>query len=200
MILTYHGIDSSGDENSVTRFNFLKQILFLKINRFKIVSINDYDKNNKHHIVLRFDDGLKSVLKAAKFLRFFNAPFSVFIVYDFYKEQNSPYLNKDDCLKLLTYKANLQYHSKTHLDLSKTSDEKILEDEIICPKELKDLDSSGFKFFAYPFWRFNEKALNIVSKYYEGGVSGNGFANNSKYALDSLKVTNKTRLKDFLMN
>ena len=38
------------------------------------------------------------------------------------------------------------------------------------------------------------------AKNVKGNILTLGFANNSKYALDSLKVTNKTRLKDFLMN
>jgi hypothetical protein len=74
-----------------------------------------------------------------------------------------------------------------------------LEEEIIVPENIKLLDNKGFQWFAYPSWRWNNKVMDIVKRYYKGARSGNGFAkNNEIYALDSIKIQNNSNIKEIL--
>ena len=73
---------------------------------------------------------------------------------------------------------------------NETNTIKELEEEIICPEYLKEIDKDGFKHFAYPYWLFNKQIKEIVQKYYTSARSGNGFADNTNYGLDSFKVKN----------
>ena len=64
--------------------------------------------NDNNQIVLRFDDGYKSVLKyALPVLKFFGYPFEVFIVENFFisaEKGNKNFLNKKDLKKIFWMK------------------------------------------------------------------------------------------------
>jgi len=87
--------------------------------------------------------------------------------------------------KITANGGRLEYHSKSHPRLETIKDMDILEDEIKPPEEMKALDPKGFKYFAYPFWTYNDDVINIVKKYFHGARSGNGHANGTVYAMDS---------------
>jgi len=192
VILVYHNISiKSKDENTLSFLDFVLQMLKLKIKNTKIVSLNEYDVNSDN-VVIAFDDGFHNVLKYAyPILKLFKYHFEIFICDKYVKEANSGnkhFLNIDELKFLVRNGAHLQYHSKSHKNLTAISNNDELECEIICPEDLRKLDKNGFKFFAYPFWVYNDSVINIVKKYYRGARSGNGYADNSEYALDSVKV------------
>jgi peptidoglycan/xylan/chitin deacetylase (PgdA/CDA1 family) len=202
MILTYHHVKLwSRNEQTVGLFQFIRQMLFIR--NKKVVYLNDYDPNDVDQIVITFDDGYKDVLTfALPILRFFRYPFEVFIVADFYqaaetgnwlkrRDRNTIFLNKRNLQKIVKYGGRLQYHSKSHPYLDRIDDLQQLEQEIIVPENIKLLDNKGFQWFAYPYWRWNDKVMNIVKKHYKGARSGNGFEkNNENYALDSIFMKN----------
>lgn len=197
MILTYHKISlTKTDKITVNLSNFIRQMYALRKN--KVVYLNDYDMNDNNQIVLRFDDGYKSVLKyALPVLKFFGYPFEVFIVENFFisaEKGNKNFLNKKDLKKIIKAGGRLQYHTKSHPDLSIIDDEEILKSELICPEYIKQLDKSGFKFFAYPFWKYNSKSMEYVQKLYKGACSGNGFAENNIYSMDGIRIEANTKI------
>ena len=161
----------------------------LSLIKRKVVYLENYNPNDKNHIVITFDDGYKEIVKyALPILKFFNYPFEVFLVSDFLdaaEQGNKDYCNKNDLRKITQNRGRLQYHSKTHPRLNIIDDLNVLEKEIKIPDSLKELDPNGFKFFAYPYWTYNDKVINIVKKYYHGARSGNGYANGTIYAMDS---------------
>lgn len=197
MILTYHKISlTKTDKITVNLWNFIRQMFAAK--KYKVVYLSEYNMNDKSQVVLRFDDGYKSVLKyAVPVLKFFGYPFEVFIVEDFYKRAekgDKNLLNKKDLEKIIKAGGRLQYHTKSHPDLSLTEDIRKLEDELICPEYLKLLDKNGFEFLAYPFWKYNSETIKIVQAYYKGACSGNGFAENNDYSMDGIRVESNTKI------
>jgi glycosyltransferase involved in cell wall biosynthesis len=64
----------------------------------------------------------------------------------------------------------LQWHTKSHPDLTKLSKEKI-KHELEIPTPVKKLDPQGFKWFAYPYGRFNQDSQDLVEKLFVGGIA-----------------------------
>ena len=122
-------------------------------------------------------------------LRFFNFKSEFFICDDFVKK-GSYWANASDLKVVVNKGHHLQYHSKTHKDLTLFSDERILGNEIITPYYLKTLDFGGFEYFAYPCWKYNPLIKSVVSKFYKGGLSGNGFSDYTIWAMDGIRVSN----------
>lgn len=197
MILTYHKISFiKNDKITVNVWNFIRQMYAIR--KKTVVYLDDYDMNDNNQVVLRFDDGYKSVLKyAVPVLKLFGYPFEVFIVEDFFiraENGDNNLLNKKDLMKIIKSGGRLQYHTKSHPDLSIINDEEILKSELICPEYIKQLDKSGFKFFAYPFWKYNSKSMEYVQKLYKGACSGNGFAENNIYSMDGIRIEANTKI------
>lgn len=200
MILVYHKISFKKNENiTIDIFSFIKQLLQLKIKGYKVVHLDEYNFQDAAQIVIRFDDGYKSVLKyALPVLKFFNFPFEVFIVENFFisaQKGNNKFLNKNDLEKIVKSKGRLQYHTKSHPDLSTIKDESKLQKEIICPDYIKALDINGFKYFAYPFWKYSPESIEIIKQHYQGACSGNGFAKDDAYLMDGIKVNKDTKIR-----
>lgn len=198
MILTYHHVYKEfRNDLDVEKDVFEKQILMMIDSNKKFTYLEDYDSDNPAHVVLRFDDGYKSILKYAfPILKKHNLPFEVFIVADFVSKKNM--LNKYDLKKLVKNGARLEYHSKSHKDLSVIEDIEKIREEVITPDYLKKIDEKGFKFFAYPFWRYNDKVVSVLKNYYSGAVSGNGYAkrdNDFIYKLNSIRMENHVKYK-----
>jgi peptidoglycan/xylan/chitin deacetylase (PgdA/CDA1 family) len=173
MILTYHRVlPQSNDNLTVTVKRFRQHLTYLQENNKTVVFLDDYESDNENQVVLRFDDGTKDTLQfAAPILNEFGFPFEVFICGDFVQEKNTQkYCNTADLQELLKYGGRLQYHSKSHKKLNELP-ESALESEIRCPDELKALDPKGFRWFAYPYWRWNETVISVVQKYFKGGAS-----------------------------
>lgn len=198
IILTYHHIYKEFRNNlDVEKDIFEKQILLLLESNKKFTYLDEYDPEDPACAVLRFDDGYKSLLKyALPVLKKYNLPFEVFIVSDFVSKKNM--LNTFDLRKLVRHGARLEYHSKSHANLSLIEDINTIREEVITPDKLKKLDKNGFKFFAYPYWCYNNKVIDVLKEFYHGAVSGNGFARKDKdymYKLDSIRMENHDKYK-----
>lgn len=195
MIFTYHKISFlKSDKSTVNLWNFIRQMF--EARKYKVVFLKDYDINDKNQIVLRFDDGYKSVLKyAVPVLKFFGYPFEVFIVEKFYDKEekgDKNFMDKKDLKEVIKAGGRLQYHTKSHPDLSLIEDKEKLKLEIICPEYLKALDKNGFEFLAYPFWKHNCETMKIIQENYKGACSGNGFAENTDYSMDGIRAEANT--------
>jgi len=89
MILTYHKVKIFPQKDPITTgfLTFLKQMLSLR--KRKVVYLDSYNPANVNQVVITFDDGYKEVLKYAfPVLKFFNYPFEVFLVADFFAKAN----------------------------------------------------------------------------------------------------------------
>ena len=198
MILTYHQIGSKiKDLNTVHYFTFILHLCILKLFNIKVVFLNEYDENNKKLCVLRFDDVDKKTLKyAIPILKIFGYPAEFFVVSGFVSSNNNYWADVDD-LRAISGIGRLQYHSKSHKDLTEIDEIQAIEEEIKTPEWLKNINSEGFNYFAYPYWKYDDRIINCIQKYYKGALSGNGFENNTVWAMKSIKVLND--IKTFKM-
>jgi len=189
MILTYHKIKPFPGKDPIAAGLSAFFWKMLSLVSKKVVYLENYNPDDEKQIVITFDDGYKEVIKyALPVLKLFKYPFELFIVANFFFEAengNVNYLNRSDLEIITANGGRLQYHTKSHPRLETIRDLDILEEEIKPPEEMKVLDPNGFKYFAYPFWTYNDNVINVVKKYYHGARSGNGYANSTVYAMDS---------------
>jgi peptidoglycan/xylan/chitin deacetylase (PgdA/CDA1 family) len=196
MIFVYHDINIiSKNENTVSIIVFVFQMLLILITNKKVVSLQEFFlKQDKDNVVICFDDGYKHVKKYALFiLKIFRFPFEIFVCSDFVKKGdygNKKYLSLKDLKSIVTNKIRIQYHTKSHKRLTEINNQDELKTEIVCPDFLKNVDEKGFDYIAYPYWVWNKNVIDIVKENYRGARSGNGYANNTMYAFDSVKVKN----------
>ena len=197
MILVYHNITLKyNNENEVDIFHFFAQMLTVWLSKKQVVNLKNY-ADEKQQIVITFDDGYKGIKNfALPILKLFNFPCEIFIVEDFLNNNNC--LSRTELGKIVNNNTHLQYHSKSHKNLCDIENEAELNDEIVCPDSLKELDKDGFEYFAYPYWKYNDKAYNIVKKFYRGARSGNGHGDCGKFAMNSIKVLNKINLGEII--
>ena len=142
MILVYHDIKLKPDaENVVSLLNFIKQMYSLR--KYEVVYLDEYNPDNPNQVVLTFDDGYKSVLKyVVPILKLFKYPFELFICENFIngaENGDKVFLNKKELLEVAKNGGRLQYHTKSHLDLSEIEDKTLLEDELRLPESLLTL-------------------------------------------------------------
>ncbi len=193
-ILCYHRImRKSHDDNTVSIRKFTEDMIGLMGK--KVVYLDDYDYNNPNHIVITFDDGYKNIYNALPILKELGYPFEVFILGSYLERGNNNdkgFLSNDDIKTIINFGGRIQYHSYNHPRLDDILDEEQLEKEIKCPSEIKKLDNKGFKWFAYPFFSYNDKVIEYARKYYIGACSGKKLGNNNRYTLNRIKVTNDT--------
>ena len=199
MILVYHEISNkiNKNENNVHFIIFTIQILILKTMRKKIVALKQYNENDKRQVVLRFDDVDKQTLKyVLPILKILSCPAEFFVVEDFVNSNNGYWADIDDLKNIVNQGHRIQYHSKSHKNLTQIDNQTELIEEIIPPEFLLKTDSEGMEFFAYPYWVYNEQVIEIVKKYFKGALSGNHICtpdggSDSGYVLDGIKMKNK---------
>lgn len=202
MILTYHFVakDKSQvkDENFIHLSDFIRQMN--ELTNYIVVDFDNYNENNSRHVVITFDDGSRSVLQALPILKRHKYKFSVFVVADWIGKDG--FLNYDDLKKIVKGGGNLQWHTKTHRNLTSLSDDELIS-ELIVPEDIRKLDPDGFKVVAYPFWAYNEQVVNICRKMgFQKCRSGNGFKGllpqnaPSVYCLDSIKMKGNTKMNE----
>ncbi len=203
MILMYHKVFlESLTEWWVDADNFYRQMCELKCK--KIVYLDDYDPTNPEHVVITFDGGYKNIVEyALPILEKFNYPFEVFITSDYIgkgnefdtTEPNADFASYDDLNKLATHGGRIQWHTKSHINLSYMVDKNKIIEELLVPDELLALGNNSFKWFAYPYGDFNNTVVDEAKKIFRGAVSCNQGNDSDRYKLNRITVINDTSFK-----
>jgi glycosyltransferase involved in cell wall biosynthesis len=198
-ILMYHKIDlESPTMWWVSSDRFYRQMLELQSKQ--IVYLDDYDPQNPDHAVITFDGIYKNVCKyAVPILKQFNYPYELFVSSDYIGIDNSfdvvepltQFTNWQDLQDLVAANGRLQWHTRSHPDLTAEGNADLLK-ELDIPNELKALDSNGFKWFAYPYGKFDREVLEAVRDRFSGAVSCDQGNDVDTYCLNRLTVTNDT--------
>ncbi|MEG1024028.1 MAG: glycosyltransferase [Flavobacterium sp.] len=204
MILMYHKIHPDTPTMWWVSVNeFYRQMV--ELSSRKIVYLNDYDSENKDHVVITFDGIYKNVYEyALPILKHFNYPFELFLTSDYLDSDNSfdkveplaDFTNSFELLKLVEGGGRLQWHTRSHPNLKEVLDLDFIVNELEIPDEIRKLDKDGFEWFAYPHGEFNDLVLNEVKLRFKGALScnqGNGVDN---YQLNRLTVEDDTSLTD----
>jgi glycosyltransferase involved in cell wall biosynthesis len=183
--------------------NFYRQML--ELGSKQVVYLNDYDPHNPNHVVITFDGVYRNVLKyAAPILQELNYPFELFISSNYVGIDNSfdieepltQFADLQELKMMVAMNGRLQWHTKSHPDLSFDSDRLNLLDELEIPEECKELDANGFSWFAYPYGRFNHKVLEVVKSKFLGALSCDQGNNSDPYCLNRLTVTNDSSFNE----
>lgn len=176
MILLYHKIDTENKtEWWVSADRFYRHLV--QLSNKKVVYLDDYDPTNPDHVVITFDGVYSNVLRyAAPLLRQFGYPFELFVTGDTIGQGNEfdtveppcPFASRKELQQLVAMGGRLQWHTKTHRDITKLDDKEV-EAEIIVPAQIKGLDPKGFRWFGYAYGKFDDRSQALVKKHYEGG-------------------------------
>lgn len=173
-ILSYHGVvpvHSWGiKEYFVSAENFEKQVRYLKENGYTSLTFNDIGnfKSYEKPVIITFDDGYESVYKYAyPILKKYNMRATLFMVSDFVGQKyflNVAQLNK------LSDVFDIQSHTKTHPELSKTTAEAVNLEMSQSKIELSNLLEKPITVVSYPYSKVDTKVIIQTSKYYNYGI------------------------------
>lgn len=201
MILMYHKIyPESPTAWWVTVNRFWSQMEQLR--RFDVVSLRDYQSDNPRHAVITFDGCYENVfVYAFPILKKFGYPFELFVVgdsigasneFDQHVEPPARFCSFEQLKTMVGSGGRLQWHSKTHQDLSASSDRRLIEMELAIPPEIRRLDPEGFDWFAYPHGRHSATLMESTRKFFSGAVSCADGNNQDRYQLNRVTATNET--------
>lgn len=200
MILCYHSVtNQSSSPWAVTVENFVHQILLIK-SKYEFCYLDDYiDGNKLGKVVLTFDDAFQSIQKnAIPFLRSLNLPFEVFVSGD-YVDRYSSYDGNDRQKICSLYELHsiaesggrLQWHGKSHLDLSKIVNRNELISEMTVSKYLADefiKFPDFFRWVAYPYSNPPLIGLDIVQRSFRGALACENGMDNERYNLRRFQI------------
>ena len=182
-ILMYHSIESMPKSTVMRslhvpprRFKF--QMWMLKVLGYKGLSIKKlkpYLDGVKHGKVvgITFDDGYQNnLINAAPVLMKYNFSATCYIVSENIGSSNMwdlnkkitqrPLMTENEIYKWLSLGMDIGAHTKTHVDLTSISEQKVQNEIYECKTELEKLFNVSIVDFCYPFGRFNELVCSIV--------------------------------------
>jgi len=184
----YHNIDIEEGFNTVSKSNFIRQIQFLKDNKFDFVQIETYveliKENNllKNNVTITFDDAYESYLNIVlPILEEHNIPSTVFVPVNFINKFNewdraitTPIFKILDPEKL-NFLANntlvtIGSHGMSHSSLGTLSKEKIIFEISESKKKLEQMLNVPIRYFSFPYGQ--KKDINAIAI---GTLKDNGY-------------------------
>ena len=171
----------------------------------KVVDLSSYDSSNPDHVVITFDGVYKNILTyATPILSHFNYPFELFITSDYIGKKNDfdksepscDFASLEDLKEMEKFGGIVQWHTKSHIDLLKEENLKIIDHELAIPDELRIFNNKSFNYFAYPYGNFNDSVITQSKKHFKGAVSCIQGSDNDDFALNRLTVTNSVSFLD----
>lgn len=115
------------------------------------------------YVTLRFDDGWKSQLNAARLLAQYDLPGSIYIISDSMGQKG--YMTWDD-VQAVSQVMEIGGHTLSHSDLRNLASVQAHEAEIAA--DYRALADRGFTVttFVYPFGNYSTTAIDVIKKYY----------------------------------
>ena len=182
-ILMYHSIESMPKTTVMRSLHvpprkFKFQMWMLKIFGYKGLSLRElkpYLDGDMHGKVvgITFDDGYQNnLINAAPVLKKYNFSATCYIVSESIGSSNTwdldkkitqrPLMTKSEINKWLNLGMDIGAHTKTHVDLTKISEQKAQKEINDCKTELEIFFKVAITDFCYPFGCFNESLSNIT--------------------------------------
>ena len=203
MILLYHKVDLESPTVWWVHANaFFRQMQALQ--SYKVVLLDDYDPGDRTQAVITFDGIYEDVYHyALPILRRFGYPFELFIVgdtvgqdnaFDQHVEPPAMFASAQQLTELVQAGGRLQWHSRTHPDLTLAENADLIDAELDVPADLRKLDPQGFKWFGYPHGKHNAALLGRTREKFTGGLSCDAGNDHDPYQLNRIIVKNDTNL------
>ena len=175
-VLTFHKVDTAFElgVTRVTPNQFKRIISFLADSGYETVSlkrlVDEGQRLPPKPIVITFDDGYASVAEvAAPVLTQFGFTATVFIITDYVGRRNEwdvnlggfsfRHLGWNQVRELQRAGFDIQSHTHTHPDLSRSSGERMDYELRTSKKILEDKLGTSVDFVSYPFGRYTDKVI-----------------------------------------
>jgi peptidoglycan/xylan/chitin deacetylase (PgdA/CDA1 family) len=199
-ILMYHRIDFPSEEAPgifVTPATFERQMEFLKVHRYNVLSLSDYAAKLKSGedipsktVVITFDDGhADNFTNAFPVLRQLGFPATIFMITS---NIGAPgWLTKEDIQILDESGISIGSHTLDHTFIPKiTSDEEVRRQIVESKTELETILGHPVDLFSYPAGGFTQRAREIVKEAgYRAAVTTNhGKKKHDVFALHRIKI------------
>ena len=148
------------------------------------------------YVSLRFDDGWKSQLNAARLLSKYNIPGSIYLISDSMGQDG--YMTWDD-VRTASKVMEIGGHTSSHSDLRNLSSMRDYEAEI--GADYRALADRGFAVttFVYPYGNYSPTAIDIIKKYYACASTQDIGANTDQsdpYLLKDFTIRGSNTLED----
>jgi len=175
-----------------------------ELQEWKVVHLNEYNVDNPNHVVITFDGPYKNIYEyAVPILEKFNYPYELFMTYEHLGSDNkfdvgepvTQFMTLEECKELINRGARLQWHTLTHKNLNTINNPTELENEIVVPEDVKNIDKNGFDWFAYPHGDYNNNVVKEVKKYYDGALSCIQGDDKNRYKLNRITVLEENSFK-----
>jgi len=212
--LTYHFLYDSEKEKCTESIcqsldQFESHLNYLKENNYLTLKLDELDlymdgklQIPENSIVLTIDDGTIFNTDAIKLLEKYDAHATLFVITGWV---GTEHLQSDNlALESHTDKMHNQYECKGMGNqgggILCLDEEYVLNDLKTCQEKL-----GGSEYFAYPFFDFNDRAINLLKKagyklafigYYDGGYSYPGITN--KYMIRRTTIFSSTSMEEFV--
>jgi len=190
-VLLYHSISNDNSRMSLKVNVFENQIKYLKNNGYTSINFDEIDHSAKKQIIITFDDGYKDILvNALPILKKYDFKATCFFVTNLIGQDNSWDINKKNFSKKETMNFNdinnwissgmhIGSHSHNHLDLTKISEQNLLNELEFSKKILEDKFNTANDIFCYPYGKVNQNVYALTKKIYNKAVT----TNRSRYDL-----------------
>lgn len=204
MILMYHKVHPEVHSMWwVDPDNFYRQMhdLYPK----KVVYLDDYDPKDKNQVVITFDGVYENIVKfAAPILDKFGYPFELFVSGDHIGRENgfdvteslAKFASLEDLKYLVGMGGRLQWHTKSHRDMTLLETPGDIRAELSVPESLVRLSPNGFKWFAYPHGNYDQRVVDEVKRQFAGAVSCQQGDDGDNYRLRRRTVINNSRFSE----
>jgi GT2 family glycosyltransferase len=202
MILMYHKVHPTSPSMWwVEVDHFYRQMWELQ--SYRVVTLDDYDAADPDHAVITFDGVYDNVLRyAAPIMERFGYPFELFVTGDTMGGDNAfdrgepaaRFADAAELERLQHMGGRVQWHTRSHPDMSRLSDTARIAAELEVPAALR-AGPGGCRWFAYPYGRFDDRVRAEVSTRFVGAVSCDVGSDDDRFTLLRRTVTNETSFR-----
>ncbi len=186
-ILLYHRIVNASSKIGkhkiyVREKNFREQMKFLKENGYETITFSEIEKVSvKKKIILTFDDGYEDNYTILfPILKEFGFTAVIYLTTkqtrnEWAMKEGEPELkmmSKEMIREMSDYGIEFGGHTRTHMDLKKTSTEKYTDEITGCKKDVEEITGKTCVSFAYPFGAHTKQTEDAVKNAgYKFGIS-----------------------------
>jgi len=193
------------DKRVVTVKSFDRQMRFLKVNNYNVISLEELvgliktnSKIPNKTVVITFDDGhLDNYTNAYPILKKYNLPATMFVIVDYLSSPN--FITKEQIKEMSdSGLVIIGSHTLTEKYLPKIKDEAILKKEIFESKrKLELILGKPVNCFSYPIGGFNEKIRQmVIDAGYGVAVAtspGLNYPNDDTFAIKRVRISESSK-------
>jgi peptidoglycan/xylan/chitin deacetylase (PgdA/CDA1 family) len=193
------------DKRVVTVKSFDKQMRFLKLNNYNVISLEELaslmrakKKIPQNTVVITFDDGhLDNYITAYPILKKYNLPAAMFVIVDYLSSTN--FMTKEQIREMSdSGLITIGSHTLTEKYLPKIKEKSILKKEIFeSKKKLESILGRPVNCFSYPIGGFNESIRQmVIDAGYSVAVAtspGLDYPNDDPFAIKRVRISENSK-------